>query len=662
MVPYRSAGNVGGDLKPSTVALVFGLSFIVASSGIASETGVVSGSQPWLWSRVNSTGLSPLGRQGQSVATLGQRLYVFGGCQMEIRCYNDLHILDTEELQWLQVPLSGEPPEPRGGHSATLVGSDIFVYGGASSEETFQSVYRLDPVKRRWSRIAATGPGGDSGPGRRTGHAAAADGRGRIFVFGGYDDAGNFLNDLWVLNPLQSGAAPRATSFLGDAGTATASWSRQVPSGPTPSAREGHSLTHIDGRLVVFGGYTAGGTTTNDAHIYDPEVQSWERLDIGGTLPPPRQAHSATRHGHAIIVAGGCDVSSAYPVCYNDVWSLSLIDMVWTQVSFDVVTWIPREGHSAAFVRGRMFTFGGCDLGSLCYNDVAALDSHDPCPATCGHHGVCVGGEFCKCSAPGFTGHDCLEPLVCPMDCGPHGACTQGGQCACDNGWTGPGCATELLCPVGALALNPHVAASQTKCSGRGVCLTDGRCQCEPGYTGLGCEHVAASLLSSCPLYCSGHGHCRTQDLGKSMCECFPGFTGDDCSEQVQQQTKVAFITQATAQRARRRATKHKVDNRDFGVQKVNEKGTTGSTSECKDFCNFQGICEEGICFCRSGFHGSSCSHEFQPTEGTLSPWVTFIIMGGVFLFAILFGFVVSWKNHTDKRRLEAESGYALSS
>eukprot|EP00929_Paragymnodinium_shiwhaense_P067970 TRINITY_DN34164_c0_g1_i1.p1 TRINITY_DN34164_c0_g1~~TRINITY_DN34164_c0_g1_i1.p1 ORF type:complete len:761 (-),score=189.76 TRINITY_DN34164_c0_g1_i1:75-2357(-) len=456
-----------------------------AASGAESELGIAL---PWTWSRISAEGVRPARRQGHAAVELGQRIYIIGGCKQDVlRCYDDVHIFDTDYLRWLQEPLRGAPPEARGGHSATLVGTDIIVYGGANSEETFGNVYRLDPVKRRWSRVIAVDQRGGDGPGRRTGHAAAADRRGRVYVFGGYDASGNFMNDMWFLQIASTGSGGNYQEQLDSYPEISGTWTQPASTGPVPAARSGHTFTYIDRKLVLFGGYTEKGRAESDVHAYDPEAQHWMRLDAWGPPPSSRYAHSAVRHGHDLVVAGGCDVSDERAVCFSDVWSLNLNDLRWSQRSTDAVTWFPREGHSAVFVRGRMFAFGGCELKSQCFNDLVALDTQLPCPNSCGHHGLCMNELFCRCTVPGWSGHDCEQPLVCAADCGPHGACAQSGHCVCENGWTGPTCSLELGCPSAALSSGGR----GLECGGRGLCMASGMCKCVAGYTGAACEQLA---------------------------------------------------------------------------------------------------------------------------------------------------------------------------
>jgi hypothetical protein len=57
------------------------------------------------------------------------RVFVFGGNDGS-SLFNDLHILDTQSMSWSQPLTSGQPPLPRAGHSALLVGDYIVVFGG----------------------------------------------------------------------------------------------------------------------------------------------------------------------------------------------------------------------------------------------------------------------------------------------------------------------------------------------------------------------------------------------------------------------------------------------------------------------------------------------------------------------------------------------------
>jgi len=537
-----------------------------------------------------------------------------------------------------------------------LVGTDIFVFGGASSETTFGDAYKLDLIKRHWTRAVPTAS--QAAPSRRTNHAAVADAHGRIYMVGGYDADSNFLNDMWILN-VYAGNVDK----WGDAGTFPVVWEKPAPTGTAPTAREGHSVTLVDRKLVLFGGYTVAGAVANDVHVYNLDGQEWVTPPVAGAnLPAPRQAHSAVRHGRDVIIAGGCSVSEIKPECYNDIWSLNTIDMRWTRKSSDMVSWFAREGHSAIFVRGRMFLFGGCQLTSECYNDVTVLDTYDSCPAMCSGHGECAQGKFCRCAA-GFTGHDCMQPLTCANDCSGHGQCTGSGMCACDNGWGGADCAIDYKCP-----------GSPSKCLSHGKCLSNGQCQCFLGYSGGSC----AMGSPRCPGDCSGRGYCSAS----SQCVCGPGFTGVDCKIKLLglKEAKVTVQKQAAPAPAKNMSLlvgktqhgqayvpphkKHSLPpptGDQFGIPAVNDIGHTGvQIGKCDDNCNFRGVCRDGECFCQPGFYGKKCGMVKTSEKGTVSLMVLLLIGGGCAVVSFSIMTLLLHLSMQSKRAKETELGYNI--
>jgi host cell factor len=382
----------------------------------------------WTWGRWVTEGLKPAVRSGHAAVEVDGKVYVIGGCLLDVQCFNDVHIFDPKTDTWSQPALSGDAPEPRGGHSATLVGASIFVFGGSSPVKTFADAFELDLLTRRWKRCAAQTPF----PTARTGHAADFDGEGNILIHGGYGGDGRYLDDLWLLNVFYP-------SEWVDQATTPVTWTMTVTVGKAPSPRESHSLTVVRGRAYVFGGYTVDGLT-QDLSVLALDSMKWELAHTSGAGPTARQGHSASRHGDSLVIVGGCQVSPQQ--CFGDVFSLDTKTLAWTSRSTDQVTFSPREGHTATFIRGDLVVIGGCELFSQCYNDVTVLETSDPCPGSCGGQGACQGkgaAAFCQC-VPGFTGHDCLTPVPCPFNCNGHGQCLSTGRCACDNGFGGTSC------------------------------------------------------------------------------------------------------------------------------------------------------------------------------------------------------------------------------
>ena len=82
-------------------------------------------------------------RAGHSATLVGSRLFVIGG-RSTTACYNDVWIFDCDSEAWEELT-DAAPFSPRSYHSATLVnGRDIWVVGGSDSSEMHADVHVLN--------------------------------------------------------------------------------------------------------------------------------------------------------------------------------------------------------------------------------------------------------------------------------------------------------------------------------------------------------------------------------------------------------------------------------------------------------------------------------------------------------------------------------------
>lgn len=147
----------------------------------------------WIQPRVN--GSLPPSRNAQTVTVVGNRLFLFGGHSGN-KHLRDLHILDTETMTWSQPEtVNGQAPPGLRGHTATLIGSKIFLYGGYDGRGRSNDLYLLDPVTLTWEHPPTT----DRTPAGRQRHTACLVGSNKLFVLGGFDGY-KWLNDLNVLD------------------------------------------------------------------------------------------------------------------------------------------------------------------------------------------------------------------------------------------------------------------------------------------------------------------------------------------------------------------------------------------------------------------------------------------------------------------------------
>ncbi|KAL8171744.1 hypothetical protein V2J09_023548 [Rumex salicifolius] len=151
--------------------------------------------QTCTWSILKTYGKPPVSRGGQSVSFVGTTLVIFGGQDAKRTLLNDLHILDLETMTWDEIDTVGVPPAPRSDHAAAVhVDRYLLIYGGGSHATCFNDLHVLDLQAMEWSRPVQQG----DIPSPRSGHAGVTIGENWFIVGGGDNKSG--ASDTIVLN------------------------------------------------------------------------------------------------------------------------------------------------------------------------------------------------------------------------------------------------------------------------------------------------------------------------------------------------------------------------------------------------------------------------------------------------------------------------------
>ncbi|KAI9084784.1 hypothetical protein K1719_033190 [Acacia pycnantha] len=147
------------------------------------------------WSTLKTYGKAPVSRGGQSVTLVGTNLVIFGGQDAKRTLLNDLHILDLETLTWDEIDAAGMPPSPRSDHAAAVHAERyLLIFGGGSHATCYNDLHVLDLQAMEWSRPAQLG----EIPTPRSGHAGVAVGENWFIVGGGDNKSG--VSETVVLN------------------------------------------------------------------------------------------------------------------------------------------------------------------------------------------------------------------------------------------------------------------------------------------------------------------------------------------------------------------------------------------------------------------------------------------------------------------------------
>lgn len=185
-----------------------------------------------------------------------------------------------ETERWQRLP---DLPAPRALHAVASDGKSIYVFGGLSRGDSFVDaplLLRLDRDEPAWEELPFP-------PRKRNRHAAVyLDGT--IYVVGGIEVA----RDVAESEATVCGASVDLLDLE------SMTW-REGP--PMPTGRHGHTISALDGKLYVVGGYGPGGQTPA-VEVFDPDEGSWSSI---APLPEPRGFHATGVVGRRIIIIGG---------------------------------------------------------------------------------------------------------------------------------------------------------------------------------------------------------------------------------------------------------------------------------------------------------------------------------------------------------------------
>ncbi|KAL4617564.1 acyl-CoA-binding domain-containing protein 4-like [Arapaima gigas] len=198
-------------------------------------------------------------------------------------------------------------------------------------------------------------------PSPRYGHALAVAGN-IAFLFGGVstenslDDQLIYLNDFYVLT-----VSPTNVS-----------WEMVPQNGDIPTAREGHSLCVVKGKLYLFGGssFPQARECLTGTYCFNIVSLTWEKLKTWGVSPRSLR-HSSAVVGDSIYVFGGM----LDGILRDDLLMFNTVSMTWTPVKTSGLLPSPRFQHKFAVVGEQIYLFGGCSHNDSHCNDVHVLNT-----------------------------------------------------------------------------------------------------------------------------------------------------------------------------------------------------------------------------------------------------------------------------------------------
>ena len=259
-------------------------------------------------------------------------------------------------------------PLPRTEVSAAVVGSEVVVLGGFTSDgAASRRADAYSPARDRWRRLPDLPIG--------VHHAMAVGAGGRAYVLGGYTGAGVPLRQFLVLGRNGWRGLPQMPFARAAAGAGVASGRIVVAGGVTtgatrlarnalsfdlkarrwsvvagPRPREHLGVAAFGGTIYAVGGRTSGlDTNLLDFESYRPGDRRWTRLQ---PVPDARGGTGATGVTGHIVSVGGEEPGGTIA----EVLAYRVAQRRWVRLD-DLAT--PRHGVGVAGLAGRVYVIGG---------------------------------------------------------------------------------------------------------------------------------------------------------------------------------------------------------------------------------------------------------------------------------------------------------------
>uniref|UniRef100_A0AAQ6IJ09 Uncharacterized protein n=1 Tax=Anabas testudineus TaxID=64144 RepID=A0AAQ6IJ09_ANATE len=151
-------------------------------------------------------------------------------------------------------------------------------------------------------------------------------------------------------------------------------WEEIPQSGEVPSAREGHTLCVVKGKLYLFGGVSSPDTTECLPGVYSFDIVTlkWDCLEIGGVALRTIR-HSSVAIGDNIYVYGG--LLGGSPT--DDLMVFNTVSLIWTPVKTSGSLPPALCDQSFALIGDQVFMFGGYGEGGDFCKDLYVLHTEN---------------------------------------------------------------------------------------------------------------------------------------------------------------------------------------------------------------------------------------------------------------------------------------------
>jgi N-acetylneuraminic acid mutarotase len=270
---------------------------------------------------------APAERYWHTAVWTGSEMIVWGGVTSVQSFLNTGGRYNPSTDSWTATSITNAPAG-RFHHTAVWTGSEMIVWGGSPAGTFFNTGGRYNPGTDSWTATSTI-----NAPAGRYVHTAVWTGN-EIIVWGGFGFGvgSDYLNTGGRYNP------------------STDSWTATTTTN-APAARDFHTAVWTGSQMIVWGG--TNSLILNTGGRYNPSTDSWTATTTTG-VPAGRAAHTAVWTGSQMIVWGGVR-SSDY---LNTGGRYNPSTDSWTATTTNNAP-AARDFHAAVWTGSQMIVWGG---------------------------------------------------------------------------------------------------------------------------------------------------------------------------------------------------------------------------------------------------------------------------------------------------------------
>ena len=246
--------------------------------------------------------------------------YIFGGRDINQRKMNDMYRIyldiNNPDIEWEKMDNYGDIPEPLADHRGELFNNNFYVFGGINqTEEALNTLYIYSIEDNNWEKKEFD----KKKVIPRAGHSMSLVGN-KLAIFGGFS-SGEFYNSVIIYNILEESWDDTEKSECDNEILEEGANEQKIfvdVNLPRPEARINHSQVTIESHIVIYGGVNKDGKYFNDMWMFNILERNWKKVEINGERPKARQGHSAIIYENDQILIFGGKIGNIFEI--NEFW------------------------------------------------------------------------------------------------------------------------------------------------------------------------------------------------------------------------------------------------------------------------------------------------------------------------------------------------------